>query len=1072
MSNFEMFNDEWSLFAILGKQAEENIYHDPNVTLIKVRQFAEKMIEALFSLEDMEFQDKDTQLDRLRKLEYYGVIEDEISSVFHNIRKLGNKAAHDNYGNTSEAMIVVKYAHYLSNWFMEVYGSLDYVPIKFIEPKDVNKSKTDEIKKLKEQLEIAENEKKIFKVQLEEAVKQVDKWSDEIKKKRRERSKAFLRNIDLDEKQTRLMFIDEQLRSAGWEADTENLVWKKGTRPQKGRNIAISEVPTENGRADYALFIGLDLVGVVEAKRYSKAIAGDISQAKEYSREVKESSEFNILNNYGKYKVPFIYVTNGRSYLKQFKEQSGVWFWDARIPKKSSFVLETWHSPKDLEQKLIVDEAKAEKKLEEEPYPKFASRHYQIEAVKAVEKAMSKNKRRMLLAMATGTGKTRLALSLMYRLIKTKRVRRILFLVDRNSLGRQAADALKDTKIENISFSDIYDVKGVTDILPDKDTKIHIATVQGMVRRLFFKDKSEEALSVGTYDFIIVDEAHRGYIEDREMSEDEFYYQNEEDYISKYCRVINYFDATVLALTATPALHTTKIFGTPIYTYSYTDAVVDGYLVDHEPPYRFETELLKTGIKFEKDTDVEIWNKKTKSIDKVHLKDDVDFDVESFNKQVITENFNKVILEELTKYIDLSKLGKTLIFAANDEHADMVVRLLKQAYQDSGELIEDDAIEKITGYIRHPDKEIKRFQNEKYPQIVVTVDLLTTGINVPEIENLVFLRRVRSRILYDQMLGRATRLCSEIGKSSFRIFDAVRLYDYLQNVTDMKPVVVNPNQTINELMDRVIYAESKQEFEFLKSEIIAKMQAKKQQISKEGKKEISELSEISDLDLWLQSLKKMSKEEFNTQTERILRIADYKQVVYGSYLSHHKDRVLDISRGYGKDNAKPKDYLSEFNQFIRENINLIPALEIVVNHPKDLTYKSLHDLQLKLKEKRFDEKSLQEAWKHEKKEFIAADIISFVRQAALGTELVDHTTRIKNAMQKIYGMEDWTPIQMKWLDRIEKQLIETPVLAPTAKQYFDEIEVWKQNGGYKIVKRNIGDKIDNVVQILNEQLYA
>ena len=197
------------------------------------------------------------------------------------------------------------------------------------------------------------------------------------------------------------------------------------------------------------------------------------------------------------YKVPFIYATNGRPYLKQLAEQSGVWFWDARTPQKASYALESWHSPQDLLQKLVVDEKKAEKELKEEPYPEFVERKYQIAAIEAVEKGLAEKKRRMLLALATGTGKIRIALALMYRLIKTKRARRILFLVDRKSLGIQAADALKDNKVDNISLADIYDVKEIGDILPEQDTKIHIATVQGMVRRLFFKEDTNERPSVG-----------------------------------------------------------------------------------------------------------------------------------------------------------------------------------------------------------------------------------------------------------------------------------------------------------------------------------------------------------------------------------------------------------------------------------------------------------------------------------------------------------------------------------------------------------------------------------------------
>lgn len=1077
MSNFDMLQQQWPLFAKLGKQAEENIYRDPNISLIKLRQFAEQVTEAIFSLERITPWNLDTQLDKLRELERVGVLDPNISDVFHRIRRAGNKAAHNDYGDKSEAMNILLLAHYLSNWFMEVYGPLDFKTTKFVEPKDIDKFNAEEIAKLKAQIKLEKSEKQAFQRQLEE-VSRVQKNRtkasfDKVKFERRQRSQKFLRDNNLTEKQTRIMFIDEQLRNAGWEADTEKLDWRKGARPEKGKSKAIAEFPTKEGhRADYALFIGLKLVGIIEAKKYDQPVSGDLVQSKGYAKEVVTSSEYTFDEITDGYRVPFIYASNGRPYLKQLAEQSGVWFWDARTPQKASYALESWHSPQDLLQKLVVDEIKAEEELKEEPYPEFAKRDYQVAAIKAVEKGLAENKRRMLLALATGTGKTRLALALMYRLIKTKRVRRVLFLVDRRSLGIQAADALKDTKIDNLSISDIYDVKEVGDVLPEQDTKIQIATVQGMVRRLFFKDDVNEIPSVGTYDFIIVDEAHRGYTEDREMTEDEQFYQDEQDYVSQYRRVIDYFDATVVGLTATPALHTTEIFGAPIYTYSYTDAVVDGYLVDHEPPYEFETELSKNGIKFSADTDVDVWNDETKTIDKAHLKDELDFEVEQFNKKVITENFNRVILEGLTSYIDPNEPGKTLIFAANDQHADLIVRLLKEAYATNDIFIDDDAIEKITGYIRHPEKEIKRFKNEKYPNIVVTVDLLTTGIDVPEIENLVFMRRVRSRILYDQMLGRATRLCPKIGKDSFRIFDAVHLYDQLQNVTDMKPVVTNPKQTIQEVLEKTLQATDSKEFDFFKAELVAKLQRKKQRIREDDEAKIIALSsDIKSLDTWIKSIKTMNKSELEDQIENIERIASWYTFKDPTIISVHEDDLLGVTRGYGVDNIKPGDYLNEFDQFIRDNMNLIPALQVVVKRPKDLTYQDLREIRLRLKEKKFDEKSLQDAWRQEKKEYITADIISFIRQAALGTSLVDHETRIKRAMQKVYGMEAWNPKQMKWLERIEKQLLKTPVLAPTAKQYFDNTDIWKQQGGYKFAVKQIGENVDSVIQLLNEQLY-
>lgn len=382
-----------------------------------------------------------------------------------------------------------------------------------------------------------------------------------------------------------------------------------------------------------------------------------------------------------------------------------------------------------------------------------------------MEDAIKNGKKRILLAMATGTGKTRTAISLMYRLLKHKRARRILYLVDRNSLGKQTANAIKDNKIGTMSISSIYGLKELSDKVPDFSTKIQIATVQGMIKRLFFSDDNSEKPSVGQYDFIIVDEAHRGYAEDKELSDDEYRFYNQEEYVSQYRRVVDYFDATAIGMTATPALQTTEIFGSPVYTYSYQQAVLDGYLVDHDAPIIIQTKLAKEGIHFKKGSEVDIFDQDEKTINKEKLPDNMNFDVKDFNHRVITRNFNKVVCDELVKkYLDPTDpyLGKTLIFAATDAHADIVVDLLKQAFKEQGRPVDDDAIEKITGSIRHPNQEIKNFKNEENPNIVVTVDLLTTGIDVPRITNIVFLRRVQSRILYEQMLGRATRLCPEI----------------------------------------------------------------------------------------------------------------------------------------------------------------------------------------------------------------------------------------------------------------------------------------------------------------------
>jgi type I restriction enzyme R subunit len=324
--------------------------------------------------------------------------------------------------------------------------------------------------------------------------------------------------------------------------------------------------------------------------------------------------------------------------------------------------------------------------------------------------------------------------------------------------------------------------------------------VQSLLKRTLMS--SDEGPAVDQYDLIVVDECHRGYNLDREMSDAELTFRDEMEYISKYRRVLEYFDAVKVGLTATPALHTSEIFGDPIDTYSYRDAVVDGYLIDHEPPYRVVTHLAKHGIRFEAG-EAEVYQPETAQLDLIHLEDEVRIEVEGFNRQVITEKFNEAACEYLAQQIDPTLDGKTLIFCVNRAHADIVVDQLKLAFEAMYGAISDDSVVRITGDIDRPNQMIRRFKNEAEPKVAITVDLLTTGIDVPTICNLVFLRRVRSRILYEQMLGRATRLCTDINKEYFRVFDCVDLYKALEKVSSMKPVVQNPRTTFVQLVEEL-----------------------------------------------------------------------------------------------------------------------------------------------------------------------------------------------------------------------------------------------------------------------------
>ncbi len=361
-------------------------------------------------------------------------------------------------------------------------------------------------------------------------------------------------------------------------------------------------------------------------------------QCKEYSRNVRNADQAYQIGTWGNYKVPFTFATNGRPYLEQYDTKSGVWFLDLRQPDNAPKALKGWISPTGMLELLEKDIAARNQDLREMPYDLLRDkdglnlREYQIRAIEAAEKAIINGQRNILLAMATGTGKTRTVLGMIYRFLKTGRFRRILFLVDRTSLGEQAADVFREVKLEDLmTLDDIYNIKGLEDKGIDRETRIQLATVQGMVKRILYNNE-DTMPAVSDFDLVIIDEAHRGYILDKEMGEDEILYRDQLDYQSKYRSVVEYFDAVKIALTATPALQTTEIFGQPVFKYTYREAVIEGYLVDHDAPHSLVTKLSKEGIHYKEGDTVVLYDPVTGEITNSELlEDELDFDVESFN---------------------------------------------------------------------------------------------------------------------------------------------------------------------------------------------------------------------------------------------------------------------------------------------------------------------------------------------------------------------------------------------------------------------------------------------------------
>ena len=865
----------------------------------------------------------------------------------------------------------------------------------------------------------------------------------------------------LNETETRKI-IDEQLRKVGWETDSDNLRFSKGTRPQKGQNIAIAEWQTDSGFIDYALFVGMKMIAVIEAKANYKDIPAIIDcQGKDYARNIRDADKIYQLDNWRGFKVPFVFASNGRPYNRQLETKSGIWFLDLRRPDNTPKALRGWLSPTGIIELLERDISTGNEKLKSLSLDLLRDedglnlRDYQIEAVQTVERAIIGGQKNILIAMATGTGKTRTVLGMIYRFLKSERFRRILFLVDRNSLGEQAQDVFATVKLEDLlSLDKIYNINKLGDKTFSKETRLQIATIQSMVKRVLYAEDSIPGVT--DFDLIIVDEAHRGYILDRELSDDEISFHDQNDYQSKYRKIIEYFDAVKIALTATPALHTTEIFGKPVFKYTYREAVIDGYLVDHDPSHRLKTMLSEEGIHYKRGDIVTTCDTVTGELTNSELLDDeLDFDIDNFNRQVVNENFNRVVLEEIANFINPEGTGKTLIFAVDDKHADLIVQILKEIYTQRG--ISNDAITKITGSIG--DKErildaIRRFKNERFPNIVVTVDLLTTGIDVPAIDTLVFMRRVKSRILFEQMLGRATRLCSDIGKTHFRIFDVVGVYDALEPVSEMKPVVANHTETFAQLLDRLKTLDDDKAIQNLVNQIIVRL--RRRNFDDTAKEFIDTLKTLT-----AQDAKAFLLSHADALQERISRGREF-------VISEHEDFLTAHERGFGE-GKQPQNYLDEFTKFIEDNRNEVVALNIVCTRPKDLTRADLKNLLRVLRENNFSVDHLNGAISQLTNSKITADIISLIRRFALGVQLINHSDKISNAISRIKTAHNFSAQELKWLDRIEKYLLNETLIDTSS---FDEVgTAFKQNGGFYRINKIFGGRLSEILDELNSYLY-
>jgi type I restriction enzyme R subunit len=510
----------------VAANAERDWSRDPVGSLIRLRLFSELLarqcaVKLRVSVgHQQHFNDVVAELERAR-------MPREPIELMHAVRRRGNEAAHRASGTPDDALALLRITHQLAVWYFRTFHDSAFGAPAFKTPEDpgatllrLQAELAAAQKTAREQQSAAESAKaeaeaarvaaETEALERQIAEERADKeaadralWeqmAQEFESAAKSapaapdlaaRIEAFLRTAAEAAKKIRVTEadvrrgLDEALRDAGWEADSIALTYAAGARPEHGVDRAIAEWPTGDGTADYVLFLGLRPVAVIEAKRGISSAVDALGQAERYSRGYTVKGHETLTGGpWSGFKVPLLFATNGRPYLKQLEHATGVWFRDARSPKNKPRALHGWMSPEGVKGLLDADLAQAHAELKTSPVEALHLRGYQNEAILAVEAALAAGRDTLLVAMATGTGKTRTAIGLIYRLIEAGRFRRVLFLVDRSALGEQTASVIKDYKVASEkTFAQIFGFKELADASPDRDTKLHIATVQSLDAR-------------------------------------------------------------------------------------------------------------------------------------------------------------------------------------------------------------------------------------------------------------------------------------------------------------------------------------------------------------------------------------------------------------------------------------------------------------------------------------------------------------------------------------------------------------------------------------------------------------
>ncbi|MFH8769154.1 DEAD/DEAH box helicase family protein [Streptomyces sp. NPDC017958] len=858
--NFGRLYGYQPLLAIYGSQAELTVLTNPNAAYVSAGQFGEVLAEEFVTRTGTRVEGTN-QVDRINALTRAGVLVGWSRDAFHKLRRGRNDAAHNHLFDTTKALEALKLCWQLGDLFDRAMGGTRtvtaFVPPSL--PAGTATADPAEIDELREALEghrrtlaesrvklsetsdrleaerraraqaeeliaTAERAKATYAAQIEELREQVaglraahqQQYDRERLQPRKIASAAreaiverAQRPAPLNEVQARVK-IDAMLAKAGWliqdKADANPL-------DERSRGVAIREFTVATGRADYVLYVDGKIVGVIEAKREGTPLAGALAQNERYAAGVLKEHAMAVWRREEPF--AFRYATTGTE----------TYFVNRVDPEARSREVFAFHRPETLAAWMrYADEHpdaptfRAALRTSMPLLETHGLRMAQVEAITGLEDSLAADRPRALIQMATGAGKTFTAVTETYRLLRHAGARRVLFLVDRNNLGRQARAEFDKyrTPDENRKLTDLYNVDMLGRGGLQETSSVVISTIQRMYALLKgepltdepeAEDREDEDVSpldesyatdepitveynpdvpVESFDVIVVDECHRSIY-------------------GLWRGVLEYFDAHLVGLTATPTRQTKGFFdNNEVSKYTYEQAVADGVNVDFDIA-RLNTDLRENGgAKIEKGTTVRIRDRQTRAQRYEELDEDFTYTTSQLGRTVITEDEIRAVLTTYKNnwkrwFPGRADLPKTLIFAAGDDHAEEVLKQVKEVFG-RGEAFAKKITYRSRANGDDPDSLINDLRNSPRLRVAVTVDMIATGTDVKPLECVIFLRSVKSPVLFEQMKGRGARsidpddlkkvtpdAASDLKKDRFVLIDAVGVTD--SPLVDARPLI-------------------------------------------------------------------------------------------------------------------------------------------------------------------------------------------------------------------------------------------------------------------------------------------